>query len=133
MAAYSRVYDLRHLQADCQDLLRNPTLGNRVWATFINLLCGCFVERLLAARPPLMFCSSPAHIAYSATESGLVVSPNFPSRIPHTAGSPVTCDLKITACARCRIRLNFDGLQRSWLTRCDPLLHDRSSPVCRQG
>ena len=37
MAAYRRVYDLRHLQADCQepDQLRNHTLGNRrVWATF---------------------------------------------------------------------------------------------------
>jgi len=36
MAAYCRVYDSRHLQADCHrcDQLRNPTLGNRVWATF---------------------------------------------------------------------------------------------------
>ena len=31
---YRRVYDSRHLQADCQnrDQLRNLTLGNRVWA-----------------------------------------------------------------------------------------------------
>jgi len=30
MAAHRRVYDSRHLQADCQnrDQLRNPTLGN---------------------------------------------------------------------------------------------------------
>ena len=37
MAAYRRVYDSRHLQADCKnrDQLRNPTLGNRVWAAFI--------------------------------------------------------------------------------------------------
>jgi len=36
MAACRRVYDSRHLQADCQerDQLWNPTLGNRVWATF---------------------------------------------------------------------------------------------------
>ena len=36
MAAYRRVYDSRHLQADCnkRDQLRNPTLGSRVWATF---------------------------------------------------------------------------------------------------
>jgi len=36
MVAYRRVYDSRHLQADCQEpgSLRNPTLGNRVWATF---------------------------------------------------------------------------------------------------
>jgi len=40
MAAYRRVYDSRHLQADCEeprDQLRNPTLGNRVWATFAFL------------------------------------------------------------------------------------------------
>ena len=40
MAAYRRVYDSRHLQADCQnqDQLRNPMLGNRVWATFFYTL-----------------------------------------------------------------------------------------------
>jgi len=39
MAAYRRVYDSRHLQADCQnrDQFRNPTLGNRVLATFAFL------------------------------------------------------------------------------------------------
>ena len=37
MAAYRRVYDSRHLQADCQEpgSARNPTLGNRVSATFM--------------------------------------------------------------------------------------------------
>jgi len=36
MAAYRRVYDSCHLQATAKnwDQLRNPTLGNRVWATF---------------------------------------------------------------------------------------------------
>ena len=34
MAAYRRVYDSRHLQ----DQLRNPMLGNRVWATCFLLL-----------------------------------------------------------------------------------------------
>ena len=36
MAADRRVYDSRHLQADCQEpgQLQKPTLGNRVWATF---------------------------------------------------------------------------------------------------
>jgi len=36
MVAYRRVYDSRHPQADCQEqgsAPRNPTLGNRVWAT----------------------------------------------------------------------------------------------------
>jgi len=38
MAAYRRVYDSRHLQADCQEPGSAPepyTLANRVWATFI--------------------------------------------------------------------------------------------------
>ena len=39
MAAYRRVYDSCHLQAEWltaknRDRLRNPTLANRVWATF---------------------------------------------------------------------------------------------------
>ena len=35
MAAYRRVYDSRHLQADCQEpgSAPEPTLGSRVWAT----------------------------------------------------------------------------------------------------
>ena len=39
MAAYRRVYDSRHLQADSKNRnqLRNPTLGNRVLATFTFL------------------------------------------------------------------------------------------------
>jgi len=41
MAAYRRVYDSHHLQADCQEprSARNPTLGNRVWAIFAFLPC----------------------------------------------------------------------------------------------
>ena len=37
MAAYRRVYYSRHLQANCQEpgSASNPTLGNRVWATFL--------------------------------------------------------------------------------------------------
>jgi len=37
MAAYLRVYDSHHLQADCQEpgsAAEPYTLGNRVWATF---------------------------------------------------------------------------------------------------
>jgi len=40
MAACRRVYDSRHLQADCQEPGSAPepyTLGNRVWATFTFL------------------------------------------------------------------------------------------------
>ena len=42
MAAYRRVYDSRHLQADCQEpgSALEPTLGNRVWATFTFLIKG---------------------------------------------------------------------------------------------
>ena len=38
MAAYRRVYDSRHLQANCLEpgSARNPTLGNRVWAIFFS-------------------------------------------------------------------------------------------------
>jgi len=42
MAANRRVYDSRHLQADCQEpgsAPENPTLGNRVWATFAITVC----------------------------------------------------------------------------------------------
>jgi len=42
MAAYRQVYDSRHLQADW-DQLGNPTLGNRVWATFL-FTTACYVE-----------------------------------------------------------------------------------------
>jgi len=43
MAAYRRVYDSCHLKAEWltvknRDQLRNPTVDNRVWATFTFLL-----------------------------------------------------------------------------------------------
>jgi len=40
MATYRRVYDSRHLQADYQEpgSVPDPTLGNRVWATFTTLV-----------------------------------------------------------------------------------------------
>ena len=48
MAAYRRVYDSRHLQADCQEPGSAPepyTLGNRVWAAFTFL--GSFAVKKL--------------------------------------------------------------------------------------
>jgi len=51
MAVYRRVYDSRHLQAGCQeprDQLRNPTLGNRVRATF-TILCHHLLSQPLTA------------------------------------------------------------------------------------
>ena len=40
MAAYRRVYDSRHLQADCQEpgSALEPSLGNRVWLPLPYLL-----------------------------------------------------------------------------------------------
>ena len=39
MAAYRRVYDSRHLQADCQEPGSEHTLGIRVWAIPFYSLC----------------------------------------------------------------------------------------------
>jgi len=49
MAAYHRVYDPRHLQADCQEPGSAPdrTLGNRVWATFTFFYLGVSVLSVL--------------------------------------------------------------------------------------
>ena len=70
MAAYRRVYDSHHLQADCQepDQLRNPTLGSRVWAIpdWLNLLlAGIYTTQ------PLLFCSvlQPSSIGGLAAQS----------------------------------------------------------------
>jgi len=40
MAAYCRVYDSRHLHADCHEpgSAPEPYVGNRVWATFTFLI-----------------------------------------------------------------------------------------------
>ena len=63
MAAYRRVYDSHHLQDDCQEpgSARNPTLGNRVWATFYLFtpkarLRHC-VELATVSPVPTLFCS----------------------------------------------------------------------------
>jgi len=52
MAAYRRVYDSRHLPADCQEpgSASNPMLGNRVWATFAFLLCVLAVSSVANQR-----------------------------------------------------------------------------------
>jgi len=45
VAAYRRVYDSHHLQADCKELgsAPNPTFGNRVWTTFFTTVTGVIV------------------------------------------------------------------------------------------
>ena len=54
MAAYRRVYDSRHvtcrLTAKNPDKLRNPTLGNRVWATFLVTMASICTVCELEAR-----------------------------------------------------------------------------------
>jgi len=65
MAAYRRVYDSRHLQADCQEpgSVLKPTLGNRVWATFTFLdLRGCkqFPPKVESQQPGV---KKPANVS----------------------------------------------------------------------
>ena len=46
MAAYRRVYDSRHLQADCQEpgSAPEPYARNRVWASFlVRIVCNFVV------------------------------------------------------------------------------------------
>ena len=54
MAAYRRVYDLgyvtRRLTAKNRDHLRNPTLGNRVWATFFTILLNSLLSVCKVSR-----------------------------------------------------------------------------------
>ena len=54
MAAYRRVYDsvTCRLTAKNRDQLRNPTLGNRVWATFTFYCYCCCYCRLFRFKPP---------------------------------------------------------------------------------
>jgi len=49
MAAYRRVCDSRHLQADAKnwDQLWNPTLGSRVWPIFLNTNSGRSADTVL--------------------------------------------------------------------------------------
>ena len=63
MAAYRRVYDSRHLQADCKhrDQLRKPTLSNRVWATFIFFNHDTNMYLCRISQPPC----TPAIAGYS--------------------------------------------------------------------
>jgi len=69
MAAYRRVYDSRHLQADCQnrDQLRNPALGNRVWATFT------FIQDIPVPSNPIQQ-QSPMRASERAISRDLAVS-----------------------------------------------------------
>jgi len=59
MAAYRRVYDSRHLQADCQEPgLAPEPFGNRVWATFTFFVKICIQRNnqsinLLKAKGPI--------------------------------------------------------------------------------
>ena len=72
MAAYRRVYDTScitcRLTAKNRDQLRNPTLGNRVWATFTFLLHCNVVVRRLTPLPSRIGC-----IAFQTTSGESIV------------------------------------------------------------
>ena len=78
--AYRRVYDSRHLQADCQepDQLRNPTLGNRVglWATFFYKITRLTLNVMrLSLAMPLCHCFAPFLRCYTAFSVRDLLSP----------------------------------------------------------
>ena len=54
MAAYRLIYDSYHLQADCREpgSALNPTIGNRVWATFTFFAIWALVSRVTRAGFP---------------------------------------------------------------------------------
>jgi len=67
MAAYRRVYDSHHLRltAKNRDQLRNPTLGNRVWATFT--FSPTYLARALGTRVSSARCRSWGRLMYRPT------------------------------------------------------------------
>ena len=69
MAAYRRVYDSHHLQADCQnrDQLRNATLGNRAGYAGYFLVCrdGRQQAKSLDAS---VWCTDHARVARSSVD-----------------------------------------------------------------
>ena len=80
MTAYRRVYDSRHLQADCQEPGSAPDmLGNRVWATFNFFHSGprgaCHILKLKCTKFDFGWGSAPgpAGGAYSAPPDPLAV------------------------------------------------------------
>ena len=56
MAAYHRVYDSHHLQADCQEpgSAPEPYLGNRVWATFTFFMFQCSLQWCPVKTSPML-------------------------------------------------------------------------------
>ena len=71
MTAYRRVYDSRHLQADCQEpgSAPEPTLGNRVWALpFTFLLRRAFLHDQSVLKH---FCSTATRLQQHRRESRL--------------------------------------------------------------
>ena len=92
MAAYRRVYDSRHLQAKNRDQLRNPTLGNRVWATFTFTFLLTLLDRSSAS-----LCRCTRGLGYVDDRSLERLSVLFPR----------LADIELRLCA-----LTDDGLAR---------------------
>ena len=108
----------------------NPRFVVRLW---LNLFfAGHLAQTQHLSLPVLTICNISSYVAFSTSESGRIVSPSVPSSGSRTVGSPYSCELRITACAECRIRLNFDGLQQNWLTWCQSPFVNGSSE-CHRG
>jgi len=77
MAAYRRVYDSCHLKAEWltvknRDQLRNPTVDNRVWATFTFLLFRIPVRIIrVKVTVSVVTLSCRGHVDKSATRLSL--------------------------------------------------------------
>ena len=85
MAAYRLVYDSCHLQADYQGpgsaQLRNPTLGNRAWATFTFFTSCAILLGIQSA--PLYQKTKTLTISHKAAES----TARNPTRVDFSTGT----------------------------------------------
>jgi len=72
MAAYRRVYDSHHLQADCKEPGSAPEPGNREWASFIftfrrgGVLLSMGLSVCLGVRPRAYLQNRMSRSAYEA-------------------------------------------------------------------
>jgi len=82
MAAYRRVYDSRHLQADYQEPGSAPepyTLGNRVWATFTLFYMSRAINRYVY-RLSFRFCDAIASALHIHEWPSTVIANKWPWR-----------------------------------------------------
>ena len=86
MTAYTAGFMTRitcRLTAKNQDQLRNPTLGNLVWATFILLTARCYASAILAMALCLSVCPSQVGVlSKRLNESSWFLACELPSSRP---------------------------------------------------